>query len=86
MAEGKARNRVESSDSARERNAGVRPQGPAACLRAPHRQVARMDFFNGLLGRRFIPSRYVACAELVEGCEPGDSTAEFKLSISGTDH
>ena len=40
MAEGKARNRVESSDSARERNAEVRPQGPA---------VARMDFFNGLL-------------------------------------
>ena len=77
MAEGKARNRVESSDSARERNAGVRPQGPA---------VARMDFFNGLLGRRFIPSRYVACAELVEGCEPGDSTAEFKQSVSGTDH
>ncbi len=31
---------VPSFDSARERNAGFRPQGPA---------VARMDFFNGLL-------------------------------------
>ena len=41
VAEDKARNRVESSDSARERNAVFRPQGPA---------VARMDFFNGLLG------------------------------------
>ena len=40
MAEDKARNRVESSDSARERNAVFRPQGPA---------VARMGFFNGLL-------------------------------------
>ncbi|MCE2441301.1 MAG: DUF2283 domain-containing protein [Candidatus Latescibacteria bacterium] len=40
VAEDKARNRVESGDSARERNAVFRPQGPA---------VARMDFFNGLL-------------------------------------
>ena len=40
MAEDKARNRVESSDSARECNAVFRPQGPA---------VARMGFFNGLL-------------------------------------
>ena len=38
--EDKARDRVESSDSARERNAVIRPQGP---------DVARMDFFNGLL-------------------------------------
>ena len=40
MAEDKSRNRVPSSDSARERNAGFRPQGPA---------VARIGFFNGLL-------------------------------------
>ena len=54
----KARDRVESGDSRRERNAVFRPQGPDACLpacalragkRAPHRQAARMDFFNGLL-------------------------------------
>ena len=47
MAEGKARDRVESRDSARERNAGVRPQGP---------DVVRMDFFNGLLGGRSGPA------------------------------
>ncbi len=41
MAEDKARNRVPSCDSAGARNAVFRPQGPA---------VARMDFFNGLLG------------------------------------
>ena len=40
MAEDKARNRVPSCDSARARNAGFRPQGPA---------VARMGFLNGLL-------------------------------------
>ncbi len=40
MAEDKARDRVESGDSARECNAVIRPQGPGA---------ARMDFFNGLL-------------------------------------
>ena len=40
MAEDKARDRVESGDSGRERNAVIRPQGPDA---------ARMDFFNGLL-------------------------------------
>ena len=38
--EDKARDRVPSGDSARERNAVFRPQVPA---------VARMDFFNGLL-------------------------------------
>ena len=42
MAEDKARDRVESGDSGRERNAVIRPQGPDA---------AQMDFFNGLLGR-----------------------------------
>ena len=41
MAEDKARDRVPSCDSARERNAVIRPQGPA---------VARMDFSNGLVG------------------------------------
>ena len=40
MAEDKARDRVESGDSGRERNAVIRPQGPDA---------AQMDFFNGLL-------------------------------------
>ena len=40
VAEDKARDRVPSSDSARERNAVIRPQGPDA---------ARMDCFNGLL-------------------------------------
>ena len=40
MVEDKARDRVESGDSGRERNAVFRPQGPDA---------ARMDFFNGLL-------------------------------------
>ena len=40
MAEDKARDRVESGDSERECNAVIRPQGP---------DVARMDFFNGLL-------------------------------------
>ena len=39
MTEDKARDRVESGDSERERNAVIRPQEPAA---------ARMDFFNGL--------------------------------------
>ena len=43
MVEDKARDRVESLDSARERNAVIRPQGPDA---------ARMDFFNGLLCER----------------------------------
>ena len=40
MIEDKARDRVESGDSGRERNAVIRAQEPAA---------ARMDFFNGLL-------------------------------------
>ena len=40
MGEDKARDRVPSIDSARERNAVFRPQVPA---------VARMGFFNGLL-------------------------------------
>ena len=40
VVEDKARDRVPSSDSARERNAVFRPQGPAA---------ARMGYFNGLL-------------------------------------
>ena len=44
VTEDKARDRVESGDSGRERNAVIRPQEPAA---------ARMDFFNGLL--RFGP-------------------------------
>jgi len=39
VAEDKAHKRVESSDSARERNVVFRPQWPAA---------ARMDFVNGL--------------------------------------
>ncbi len=43
VVEDKARDRVPSFDSARERNAVIRPQGPA---------VARMDFFNGLSGER----------------------------------
>ena len=40
MTEDKARDRVESGDSGRKRNAVILPQKPAA---------ARMDFFNGLL-------------------------------------
>ncbi len=40
VAEDKARDRRESLDSGRERNAAVRSQGP---------DVTRMDFFNGLL-------------------------------------
>ena len=40
VTEDKARDRVESGDSGRERNAVIRPQEPAA---------DRMDFFNGLL-------------------------------------
>ena len=51
MAEDQARDRRESLDSGRERNAVIRPQGPDACLRAPHRQADRMGFFNGLPGR-----------------------------------
>ena len=43
MAEDKARDRRESLDSGRERNAVFRSQGP---------DVARMDFFNGLLWTR----------------------------------
>ena len=39
MAEDKARDRVDSGDSARECNAVIRPREPA---------VARMGFFNGL--------------------------------------
>jgi len=54
VAEDKAHDRVDSGDSARERNAVIRPREPAACLRAPHRQVARMGFFNGLLGRLIV--------------------------------
>jgi len=67
VVEDKARDRVESGDSGRERNAGVRPQGPDACLRAPHRQAARMDFFNGLLripGPVIIVKRYSAYPSL----------------------
>ena len=45
MAEDKARNRVESSDSVRERNAVIRLREPDA---------ARMGFFNG-------PGRYIDC-------------------------
>ena len=40
MTEDEARDRVESGDSERERNAVIRSQEPA---------VDRMDFFNGLL-------------------------------------
>lgn len=36
--------------------------------------------------RRFIPSRYVACAEPVGGCEPGDLAVEIRPRISGTEH
>ena len=42
MAEDKARDRRESLDSGRERNAVIRSQGPDG---------ARMGFFNGLPGR-----------------------------------
>ncbi len=51
MTEDKARDRVESGDSGRERNAVIRPQEPAA---------DRMDVFNGLLGihRSSVRSRY----------------------------
>ncbi len=42
MTEDMARDRAESGDSERERNAVIRPQEPAA---------DRMDFFNGLLAR-----------------------------------
>ena len=45
MAVDKARDRVESGDSGRERNAVIRPQGP---------DVARMDFFNGLLRPEYL--------------------------------
>ncbi len=44
MAEDKARDRVDSGDSARERNAVVRPREPDA---------ARMGFFNGLIKERY---------------------------------
>ena len=47
MAEDKARDRRESLDSGRERNAVFRSQGPDA---------ARMDFFNGLLSLSLIRS------------------------------
>ena len=46
MAEDKARDRRESLDSGRERNAVIRSQGPDA---------DRMDFINGLLGGPFLP-------------------------------
>ncbi len=60
MAEDKARDRVPSCDSARERNAGFRPQGP---------DVARMDFFNGLLGMFpvVVVSEFIGKAESPEG-------------------
>ena len=45
MAEDKARDRRESLDSGRERNAVFRAQGPDA---------DRMDFFNGLISRLVI--------------------------------
>ena len=45
MAEDKARDRRESLDSGRERNAVIRPQGPDA---------DRMDFFNGLTAGRSV--------------------------------
>ena len=50
MDEGKARDRVPSRDSARERNAVFRPQEPAA---------TRMDFVNGLL----IQQRFLKLSE-----------------------
>ncbi len=57
MAEDKARDRRESLDSGRERNAVVRSQGP---------DVTRMDFFNGLLGRG-----YGLIQRLQETVDPG---------------
>ena len=45
MTEDKARDRVDSADSARERNAVNRLREPA---------VARMGFFNGLLRARLL--------------------------------
>ena len=57
LAGNKARNRVPSSDSARARNAGFRPQVPA---------VARMGFFNGLLRSCFkITGEFPSASEKV---------------------
>ena len=57
MAEDKARDRRESLDSGRERNAVFRPQGPDA---------ARMDFINGLLRRQRTPERLCEFDEIAE--------------------
>ena len=62
MVEDKARDRVPSGDSARERNAVFRPQGPA---------VDRMGFFNGLL-KRHAESRGQQCGQSQETDEPDD--------------
>ncbi len=50
MTKDKARDRAESGDSGRGRNAVIRPQEPAA---------DRMDFFNGLLSRPNHDKRHV---------------------------
>ncbi len=71
MAEDKARDRVPSCDSARERNAGFRPQGPA---------VARMGFFNGLLyadrALRMTVSDGCAASNISIGRAPGNFHAQ----------
>ena len=59
MTEDKARDRAESGDSGRERNAVIRPQEPAA---------DRMDFFNGLLTHWRRPLSYKIAVI------PGDGT------------
>ncbi len=59
MAEDKARDRRESLDSGRERNAVIRSQGPDA---------ARMDFINGLLGR--LPGAWCRLADWFARVKP----------------
>ncbi len=59
MTEDKARDRVDSADSARERNAVNRLREPA---------VARMGFFNGLLRARLLICRIRKDAGAMSRC------------------
>ena len=65
VAEDKARDRVPSCDSARERNAVFRLQGPAA---------ARMDFLNGLL-RAGVQQRKIPKPPRKRRCSLGERSA-----------
>ena len=71
MAEDKARDRRESLDSGRERNAVIRSQGPDA---------DRMDFINGLLAAEF--SHVVIAPFRFRATDRPKLTATWRLIVS----